>query len=250
MSLSYVNQGTTGLPLACPDPPLLSDQLPCDDELWNQGDSLLAGALPPTSNGTANGSAKSSRFANLCRATHILGRVIRHREQRGVVEATFQMSESIQLHQELRELETAIDQAQQQQQQVPYDMSINARALVYSARIIVYDMYAYGESGGGDDDGQETARRLLAQNGLKTIIPSVFVLALELQRRIAKTGVESISPLVIHCLFQAVKQFAWYVQEAGDPSRQCAIDTMMDVLRKLNKRWRVCGKHISGPRMG
>lgn len=153
-----------------------------------------------------------------------------------------QLSEAVNLHQDLLELEASIDQAK-----VP-SLSINAQALIYTARITLYDLYACNEAlyvrFGGIGVGHETIMQQISQDGVTEMTKSIFVLVLEI-RRLVTTDPDSVSPFVIHGIFQAMRKFAWYKRLGDDPSAESALGTMMDVLRMLNKRWRVCGKFLS-----
>lgn len=218
--------------MAAPEPPP-NDLLPCDDESWDRGD---VGTNEPVFASNATVNAKYNKFASICRGSHILGRVLRHRDDRGL-DLSFRLSEAAQLHRALLALEASFDQAL-----VP-DLSIVPRALVYTARMVLYNMYACNETCnvryGDIRMGEETDMQRISQDGLREVTDSVYKLALELQHAIA-TNLDAVSPLVVHCIFQALGECAWYVREGGDSNMRTALDTMMDVLETLNKRWKVC----------
>lgn len=239
--IRYVHSGTTGLPLAAPEPPQ-NDLLPCDDSSWDQGD---IGTNEPVFALNTTVNTRYSKFASICRASHILGRVLRHRDERDrgqSLDLSFQLSEAAQLHRALLALETSFDQA------VNRDSSIVPRALVYTARMVLYTLYAcndaYTARYGGVSVrlGEETDMQRVSQDGLREVTGSVHGLALELQRAIAM-NIDAVSPLVVHCIFMALGEAAWHVREGvgGDESMSTALDTMLDVLEALNKRWKICG---------
>jgi len=152
------------------------------------------------------------------------------------------LSEAAQLHRALLALEASFDQA------VDRDSSIVPRALVYTARMVLYTLYAcndaYSARYGGVSVrlGEETDMQRVSQDGLLQVTCSVHELALELQRSIAE-NIEAVSPLVVHCIFLAIGEAAWHVREGvgSDQGMPAALDAMLDVLETLNKRWKICG---------
>lgn len=153
------------------------------------------------------------------------------------MDLSFQLSEAAQLHRALFALEASFDLAP-----VP-DLSIVPRALVYTARMVLYNIYACNDACnlryGDIRMGEETDIQRISQDGLREVTDSVYTLALELQHAIA-TDIDAVSPLVAHCIFQALGECAWYVREGDDSEMSTALDTMMDVLETLNKRWKIC----------
>ena len=215
--------------------PLQSDLLPCDDESWELGE---IGTNEPLFASNPAASARGSQFASICRGSHILGRVLRHRDDR-TLDLSFRISEAAQLNKALLALETSFEEA------LTTDASIVPRALCYNARFTLYNLYACNETCNtryGDVRlGQETDMQQSSLQGLKEVTIAVYKLAQELQHAIA-SDIESVSPLVVHCIFQALGECAWYVREDGDENMRSILDTLMDVLEKLRKRWKVCGE--------
>lgn len=86
----------------------------------------------------------ASPFARTCQATHLLGRLIRHLNDRNV-EPAFRFSEAGQLHRTL----TALASLLSDEFQASPDQLSSAIALIYGGMLHLYDPYACTESNHG-----------------------------------------------------------------------------------------------------
>jgi hypothetical protein len=131
--------GSKGHPLATEDP-LRTDVLPTDDTMWDQGEMTASEPLYVSSPTTV----RASPFARTCQATHLLGRLIRHLNDRNV-EPAFRFSEAGQLHRTFAALASLLPD---EFQALPDQLS-TATALVYGGMLHLYDPYACTESNHG-----------------------------------------------------------------------------------------------------
>jgi hypothetical protein len=115
--------------------PLQSELLPCDDFSWNQGligTNLPLFASPPTT------SYPHGQFATVCRAAHVLSRVMRHKHDQ-ILEFPDRLSEAIQLNRALVSLDSSFADGPTANGLRQCDLS---RVICYSARLILYNIYA------------------------------------------------------------------------------------------------------------
>ena len=132
----YVNLGSKGRPLATDDP-LRTDVLPADDTLWDRGEMTTSEPIYVSSPTTV----RASPFARTCQATHLLGRLIRHLNDRNV-EPAFRFTEAVQLHRTLAALASLLPE----EFQASPDQLSSAIALVYGGMLHLYDPYACTQS--------------------------------------------------------------------------------------------------------
>ncbi|KIX05560.1 uncharacterized protein Z518_06432 [Rhinocladiella mackenziei CBS 650.93] len=227
----YVHSGTNGFPLFTCEP-LQSDLLPCDAESWDEG---LIGSNEPLYASNPVASVPGDQFATVCRAAHILGRVLRHRDDY-ILGVSDKLLEAGQLHRALLSFEASfIDHT-------PTDGSKQShlsRAICYSARLILFGIYACNERYGDYRLGQETDMQKTALGGLATVTLAVSKMAQQLQHDIS-VNLEAVSPLSLHCIYLALGECAWFVREDRSDEMKEAMDLLLYVLRSVGPRWRVC----------
>ena len=49
-------------------------------------------------------------------------------------------------------------------------------------------------------------------------------------------------PLMAHCMYQALRECAWFIREEPSLPLKDAFDTIVGALRCMSQQWRVCGK--------
>ena len=239
----YMHSGTMGLPLSTCEP-LQVDLLPCDDKQWAQG---RIGAGEPLYATSPSVGTTSGVFASLCRAAHILGRVVRHRDDLNL-DLSFQINEATTLHHALVALESTFPVPKLHPHDEESACDIGAAILPFlinqSARYILYTMYAcndfFIERCGEPRIGRETEIQKLSITGLENLTENMYELAGRLQV-VLKISMNSVSPLASHCLFLALSECAWYVREDGDDKMRMVLNLMMEVMDVLKMRWKVCG---------
>ncbi|CZR70052.1 uncharacterized protein PAC_19953 [Phialocephala subalpina] len=206
LHIRYVNIGTRGMPLLTPEP-LQGTLLPCKESSWDQGEIGLNEPLFASSFGN---NPEIGLFASTCQASHILGLVLRHRDEHrsGDTDPHFRLSEALRLHQTLVALDNHLD---------PQVDATVAAALCYSARLVLYNIYACNENYStiGRRIQEETEMQRASINGLREVSQKVYQLAQQFQNAAIMNGVSVISQslLLCNCLYQAAGEWAWFVRE-------------------------------------
>ncbi|KAI2622409.1 hypothetical protein GGR54DRAFT_629945 [Hypoxylon sp. NC1633] len=239
------NQGINGLPLAAPEPSP-GELLPTPETAWNEGgvgfnEPLFASSF---SNNTSLGS-----FANVCQAAHLLGRVLRHRDERNVA-LSFRIAEARQLHHILASLSSHLSDSARGSYPSGGSIAV-ATTLCFSARLILYDIYAcnekYSTDHGRSSEEAETQQEAMA--GIFEVVRSTW----QLTRRILDSidqdaeggGADNLSPLLCHCLYAAAGESEWLMLEQEDSSAVTWLRDIVKLLQLIGTRWRVAGAYLS-----
>ena len=178
-------------------------------------------------------SAKASPFARTCQATHLLGRLIRHLNDR-TIEPFFRFSEAAQLHRTLAALSSVLDSS-------PQKLS-SATAMTLGAMMHLYDPYACTETDHGNTI-EGTEMQGIAIAGLRDTAEEVVRFAQHLQSCMSYS-LASVSPLVADAVYMAAATFAWLEYERGTPEMSASLRVLTDTLQMLNARWRVAGEYL------
>ncbi|OCT48184.1 fungal specific transcription factor [Cladophialophora carrionii] len=229
----YVQCGMTGVPLATCEP-LQGELLPCNDNDWSQG---LVGSNDPLFTASPSLATPGISFATLCRSSHMLGRVLRHKSDH-ILEFPDKLAEAFQLHRALQSLERSFTCEATREELKTCDLP---RAVVCTARFILYNIYACNERYSAYKLGQETDMQKIAVEGLSTAALTVAQIAQRFEQDY-EMGVRGHPPLLAHCMYQALGECAWFVREDPSPQMQCAFDTIATALKCMAHQWRVCGE--------
>jgi len=229
------------LPLATPEP-IQGALLPCMESSWNRGE--IGSNVPLFASSFATNTEIGS-FASLCQAAHILGLVIRHRDDHTNTNNRFRLSEAQQLHQTLVLLNNHL----KQMPSILADSSIAvAASLCYAARFILYSMYACNEHYSVIEARvpEETEMQKNSISGLKEVTQNVYHLAQHIIE--ATMSTESLllsgSLLLTHCLYQASTEFTWFIREDNGVEEVACLKSVVQLLRAIRSRWRIAGKIV------
>ncbi|KAK8102189.1 hypothetical protein PG984_015335 [Apiospora sp. TS-2023a] len=323
------HQGIHGMPLAAPEPHP-GELLPAPDESWALGaigvnEALFVMSSSSNSRSSASNPAEASSmtntgsFANLCQSAHLLGLVLRHREElsrrrqlqqqpmvanhaagttvgsSGDGEIGFHIREARQLHHATsaftRHLCSSSGQA------VPVDSGVlgtgvaaaavdeqgsgsatlstevpvtvpAAMAVAFSARIILYGLYACNERWEGcTRSAEETELQQLALGGIYESAREVAGLARRQLQLIMTTNPDglqypdeeieedaeeeedkiegNLSPLTCHCLYQVAGECEWLVLEDENCEAVAWIQDVVELLAIMAQRWQVAGVYLA-----
>ncbi|TVY31880.1 hypothetical protein LOCC1_G008317 [Lachnellula occidentalis] len=227
----HVNLGVHGLPLNVSEP-LKGTLLPCTESIWNSGE---IGTNQPLFASSFTSTIEVGSFASACQASHVLGLVLRHRDDpnKATTDPHFRLSEAQQLHQTLLALSTYLDHQAQ-------DCSmVGAIALCYSARLVLYDMYACNNqfSALGIRMSEEEDMQKASINGYGDVTREILNL-------LDDDGGLVENPFLCHCLYQTAAVFAWFIREKGDVEEVAGLRTVVGRLRGIERTWRVAGEYI------
>ncbi|KFX97582.1 hypothetical protein O988_04787 [Pseudogymnoascus sp. VKM F-3808] len=240
----YVNVGVSGLPLATPEP-RQGALLPCAESNWNRGEF---GSNQPLFVSSFGNNTEVGSFAKTCQASHVLGLILRHRDDRSnnSIDGQFRLSEAKQLHLTLVALNRHL--AQNIHAFVDGSSTDIAAALCYSARIILYEMYACNEHYGQPRLSDEAWMQQASMEGLKEVTRSVYQLAQKILDVAVVTDslLLSKSLLVCHCLYQASSECAWFIREDKTIEEVACLEAMVMLLRAIGKKWHIAKEYIKG----
>jgi hypothetical protein len=223
----------TDVPLATCEP-LQGELLPCNDKDWNQG---LVGSNDPLFASSPSPASPGIHFATMCRAAHMLGRVLRHRSDH-ILDFSDRLAEAFQLHRALLALEASFTVEATVEEVKICDLP---RAFVCSARFILYNIYACNERYGSYKLGQETDMQKISIEGLSAVTLTVAQIAHRYQAE-WDLGVRNNAPMLAHCMYQALGECAWFVREEPSLQMKYAFDTIVGALKSMSQQWRVCGE--------
>lgn len=229
----YVNTGSYGHPLSSGDF-LKGAVLPCDDEPFDRGEIAASQPIFVTS----PTSVKAGAYARTCQASHLLGRVIGNRDDRDI-ESTFRFTSAMQIHATLDALSNVLAE----EFKISPGRISTAFALLFTARLSLYDPYACTGTNHGDNTVEETQMQEIAISGLKETAQDIVQFSQYLGSHLG-FDISSASPLICDCLYQAAANFAWLRLENGDPQADIAFRVLVDFLNLLNTRWRVAGEYV------
>jgi hypothetical protein len=233
---SYAHIGTTGIPLATPEPSN-GDLLPCPDNIWAEGE---VGLNHPLFTHTLSNNLEIGHSASTCQAAHLLGRVIHHRDDpANRIDRQFRLTEALQLHRAASALDA--DLAQRYIALINHDSSaaITATAIVCSARLILYSMYGCNEpdrpSSHEDRLPEDTDMQRISLDGIREII--VSRMALVSQALMMRTDLAN--PMVCYSLYHAASECAWFIKENDTLEMISTMQSYVELLRAVAKRWKV-----------
>lgn len=210
----FVQIGNRGKPLACA-PPSLDTILPTEDEAWDRGQMLVATPLALSASQTVRVSA----FARTCQAAHIAGSVINHLDDKDL-SPEYRFKDALQLHRTGRAFADVLSE-----QLAEHDATDNAppqcsictsMALTCSGLLTLYDGYSCTSRLPPEGGDQKLMMQQESIAGLREISDrAVRLVARRAKAVIANGGIDSLSPMVIDCIYQAAAncKSAIYMQD-------------------------------------
>lgn len=221
------------MPFAAPEP-CFEELLPINDVDWDQGTIVGSEHLYAKffSSSTATGS-----FAMICRASHMLSKVCRHREAKKTLEDAAQLlSEAKQLHCALVALHSSLELNELSLDQVQTTQAprLIALAICTSARFILYNMYGCNEPSG------PAIREPLALELQNISLAGIRLLATSTSPVIARSNLDC--PFLASCLYHAATECAWFIREDHEPEMYKALQDIVQGLRDLESCWGVASR--------
>lgn len=236
----YIHAGFRFRPLAIP---AISPQeiIPADDAAWDEG--IMA--VNPLLVMSIEAATIVSPYARLCQAAHLLGSVCQHVNEHPIAEeADFHFQEADRLSRATLALLTMLEEEQRVSDQPQSRFA--ARALCYSALLLLYDVHSCVEvdeiEACGGNRGLRLDLQQLALDGMQDISSRVCAFAEEVLFSYGQNSIAG-SPLVLNCIYSAAGVYAWYVRERGDETDLEKFSKLKSVLRQLQERWRVAGQY-------
>jgi hypothetical protein len=254
----FVSIGTSGLPLAAPEPSS-GDLLPVNDHDWDAGRIV---PNEPLYTESFSHVAMIGAFAKTCQAAHILGKVLAHQEARkSPSDARDLLSEAQHRHHALSSLQFTLEG----EQRAAPASRLSALALCASARLLLYDRYGCNDPSAASPAEripQETEMQRVSLEGIKAI---AGVTAPAVARAVVGRSYEdddtmdggdaevededgAVSPFVAQFLYHAATECAWFIREDHEPHMCEALRVVLLALEAISRRCGVgCESSLIGP---
>ncbi|KZF21996.1 hypothetical protein L228DRAFT_268500 [Xylona heveae TC161] len=227
----YVSIGNHGPPLATEDPNK-DDYLPVDDISFDLGEMSANETLYVSS----STSIRASPFARTCQAAHLMGRVVRHMNDRNM-EPSFRYAEANQLERTLRAFSSLLLVEQDPTSFAPL-------GICYSTLLTLCDTYSCAEMGDPEGTAGKLHMQEIAISGLRATSQGVLGLSQCLKACIRANGSMSVTPFLADCLYQGAANYAWYAGESGSTEYTEPRNQIREALVMLDKRWKLGGEYV------
>ncbi|KAK3710452.1 hypothetical protein LTR37_010295 [Vermiconidia calcicola] len=233
--------GHRGKPFASPDPSL-ETHLPTDDASWDRGQMLVAAPLSLSASQTI----RVSPFARTCQAAHLLGKVLRHMDDKHLP-IDYRFGEALQLHRTMRALADVLpDEALHDDPSLQPSLC-TSMAIVYSGLLTLYDGYSCTEHSvqAGQEGGEpQLVMQKESIDGLGEISGRCVTLARKVKTAVDNGEIGRLSPMVVDAIYQAAANYAWYVRESSDHACSERLFELKELLILLDRRWKVAGQYL------
>ena len=193
----FVSIGHRFKPFATSDPSL-DAHLPTDDSLWDRGQMSVAAPLALS----ATPSVKAAPFARTCQASHLLGKVVRHINDKALPK-DYRFQEALQLSRTLRALAGALPSEADNNDIENGPQLCTGMAICYSALLTLYDAYSCSERIVQDATEEQLQMQNESIEGLSEITGRALHLARRVRSFVERSGYGRLSPLVIDSFYQA-----------------------------------------------
>nr|POE69106.1 putative transcriptional regulatory protein [Quercus suber] len=235
----FVNIGHRSKPLASADPSL-DAHLPTEDQPWDKGQMIVAAPLVLSASLTT----EAAPFARTCQAAHLLGKVVRHRNDKSIP-LDYRFDEALQLNRTVRALASVLTDEVVHDEASAHPALSTSLAICYSALLELFEGYCCTERTPLNASETQLVMQRESIGGIFEISDTIMVFARRTKTFIETAGLGRISPFVIDALYQAAANFAWTFNESSDArSAQCFVE-LKELLSVLNKRWRVAEAYTS-----
>jgi hypothetical protein len=176
-------------------------------------------------------------FARTSQVAHLMGRLIRHLNDRNI-EPAFRFTEAVQIHRTLNALASMLPA---EFERSPEQMSTST-ALAYGAMVHLYDPYCCAETSHGMRTAEETEMQAIAIPGMRMTAEYILQFSLMLKASMDQNMLGA-SPLVADCLYGGAATYAWLAYESGNPQMTINMIAITDVLKHLGNRWKNAGMY-------
>ena len=192
----FINIGHRGKPLSTTDPNI-DIHLPTEDAAWDRGQMLVAAPMSLSTSETI----RVAPFARCCQAAHLLGKTLRHLDDRDVPDE-YRFDDALQLHRTMMALADVLpDEASTDDEVRPALCS--SMAILYSALLTLYDAHSCTDR----STEQHCEAQLIVQkeciDGLSEVSGRVVELARKIRNVADTKGLGYCNPLVIDSIYQS-----------------------------------------------
>lgn len=234
-----VSVGFMYRPLAVPSIPP-NEIIPGNDDMWDAGDLSASPVLIMS----IESQTKVSPFARTCQAAHLLGRVCDHVNEHNDptdIDFHFQEARSIQ-----RAGEALLNMVREEMRSdgTAAHRLFGAMGLCCSALLSIYGVHSCIEIDPMESTGRNRGARVeMQQMGLDGY-RRIASIILEFAGDIHSAPIEKVSPLVLHCVYEAACCYAWIFRENGSESQLAGLQGLRMLLKAVEPRWPVAGESL------
>ncbi|KAL7948002.1 hypothetical protein V8C42DRAFT_351869 [Trichoderma barbatum] len=229
----HTNIGFEGRPLSSGG--FADDEiLPCDTKSWDQGDPVPS--QPLFVHGVT--ALASDPFSRICQVAHLLGRIIDHRDDSKLVGPP-RFTSAKQLLKTLNSLLHLLES----------DLSLHgaafslACAMAFSAKVTLLNMYSCTETNQRVNCVEETQMQVLAISEFRRMAAEIVRLG-EILQLTEQIHLDTLSPLICDCLYQAAVTSLWYFKESGSEQMARFLETLEADLRSMQTRWNIANEYL------
>lgn len=209
----FINIGHRSKPFATLDPSL-DIHLPTDDNAWDRGQMLVAAPLALSASQTI----RAAPFARICQASHLLGKVVRHINDKNLP-VDWKFDEALQLHRTTRALAGVLPAEVEEDDAAQRPTLCTSMSICYSALLTLYDFYSCTEKAVKDGPETQLVMQKESIDGISEVSMEVANLARQLRTYVEQFGAAKVSPLIIDSLYQAAANCKCHIVLADLPLR-------------------------------
>ncbi|EPS27395.1 hypothetical protein PDE_02338 [Penicillium oxalicum 114-2] len=233
----FVTLGLDERPL-CTEEPSAMSYIPADDTAWDNGDirppERVLASTPPN--------VKVSRFARLAQSANLLGRTIRHCND-GNHDIQFTATNFNLICGAIQSLlELILSESIGVEDYTSLGLCFSALTKIASH----HSCDSFSEHPAGWSPESASLIRGTTQHALQTLQDTTarlieFASALE---KTASISMESISPLVLHCLYYCAITSAWLGSESANELYIKGLLSCKRILEAMDNRWKLAGAYL------
>ncbi|KAH7024216.1 fungal-specific transcription factor domain protein [Ilyonectria destructans] len=237
----YITVGVDYRPL-CTEDPNKDSLLPVNDSAWNSGE-----VVPPERVSLSAQRSSVSPFARLAQAANLLGRVIRHCNETSL-ELQFLLDDFETLSQAIFSLIELLSGEGTTE-------ACTAITLCFSALFKLYRHHACAlfdkEIQHLEADTDPRVRQCMQHclDMVKEICQRVVAFLQDRRHRLTHAAMETVSPLMLHCIYSCAASLSWLSLETNDTQYTTGKHICEDMLQSLSLRWKAADIYLKMLRM-
>jgi hypothetical protein len=192
----------------------------------------------------------ASPFSRTCQASHLLSLILSHINE-SHTDPEFHYQQAIRIHHTISAFNSAISSQVRGSADNTFDSVLpvslfTGMAICYSAQLTLYDTYTCAEADnkGGVGILEQLEMQNIALVTIKEVSAAVHGFANRIVNAADSEGLSRLSPLASQCLYQAARNYSWYIRETGSVEFNQALLDITSALRILGGKWGVASKPI------
>ncbi len=172
--------------------------LPTEDASWDRGQMLVAAPMSLSTSQTV----RVAPFARCCQAAHLLGKTLRHLDDRDVLDE-YRFDDAMQLHRTMIALADVLPDECAAEDPDKAPALWTSMAILYSALLTLYDAHSCTDRSVNLHCEAQLVMQKECIDGLSEMSGRVVQLARQIRSVADTKGLGYLNPLVIDCIYQA-----------------------------------------------